>query len=370
MTQNKKLPLTVKKDIQKNAALSVIASLLLLGTLGYILMCAYSAAMTGLWAAAAAYSVLSIGLLWTFLPYVAFNCIEVYVNATRQQQNYAKVDAIVSTTLSLFRLLRMQKSLAVASLLTRLGQTRILQGNFESAENLFKEAITCTAAIPGGQKSANMAMYTLNLASAYAWQGKFVESEIEAEKSLEILQKSNSPSAKIFEPHCLLLMGINRFRLNELAGAEELLQSALDSLEKMTPSPEMPLLSIQTAKISCYLYLSLLKIKQDTIPDSYVYYNKFFELLQGSIAVAAITHIRAINYLAQELLKIGDYKHAEDLINIAYELSASAPFHPDSRETLAAYEKLLVATNRQSEIADMRSLLLPIPQIATMQKND
>lgn len=366
MSQNKKLPAPLKRDIQKTVVLIALANLILFFGIGAIFFHAFSAAAIGSWGLAAFQFAFGTLILWLYLPHIALNCIELYVISTRLDRDYAKLDALVSKTLRIFKVLRMQKSLTISALLIRLGQARVYQGFFESAENLFKESISCANAVPGSATSINLAMSVLNLGSAYAWQSKYVESEVEAERALEILQKSHQPQAKQFEPHCVLLIGINRVRLNELDSAGEYLQSACETFEKMNASQEMPLLAIQTAKISCYLYLAILKIKQNDAAKSYEYYNKFFKLIQGSSTVVSTTHIRSLNTLADEYVALGDYKHAEDLVNISYELSSAAPFHPDSQATLATYERLLVATDRKAEIADMRSFLRPIPQIASL----
>lgn len=369
MSRSKQLPSRVKSEIQRSSALIVLANLILMAVIGVFFSSAFSTALLGSWGTALAQCAAGTLFLWLFLPHIALNCIELYVNSTRLEHNYAKLDAIVTTTLRMFRLLRMQKSVAVSSLLLRLGQTKIAQGDFENAEQLFKESITCTSGVPSARRSVAMAMSILNLASAYAWQERFLESEIEAEKALSMLQKSSYLGVEKFKPYCLLLMGINRYRLGEIESAEETLLSAFESFEEMKPSLEMPLLSIQSARISCYLYLAALKVRKGNIQNSYEYFNKFFDLVQGSTAIMTTTHIRSINTLVDEYLRIGDFQHAEDLINIAYELSGSTPFHPDTQHTITAFEKLLIATERQPEIADMKSWLRPIPQIANLLKD-
>jgi hypothetical protein len=56
--------------------------------------------------------------------------------------------------------------------------------------------------------------------------------------------------------------------------------------------------------------------------------------------------------------KLFDY--AERLLNLGYTISQDTPFHPDAKQLLNYFEKLLLLTDRQSEVGDMRSWLRPV----------
>lgn len=366
MSKNTQLPIPVKKDLQKSSISLGVANLVLLGSIAAWYHFSLSYALAQAWGQAAFYFCIGTLMIWLFAPHIVLNCIEIYVNASRSNRDFGKIDRVLSTGLQILRLMRIRNSAAVASILVRLGQARLVQGFYDSAVLLFQEAITYSEKISGVRESIAMSMYHLNLGSAYAWQQKYMEAEIQAEKAVEILQQIDTPLSKDFEAHCNLHIGASRVELNELESAETHLKSALEALEKMKPSFDMPLLTIKHAVISCCLYLARLKVKQGNSADSFEYDNKFFEEIQGNTAILSPNHARALNSLAGEYITIGNFSHAEDLLNVAYELGRENPFHPDSQETISAFEKLLVATDRQAEIADMRSWLRPFTAIATM----
>ena len=360
MPENKKLPELIKKDSQRSSIALVVANLVILGSIGYWYYFAINCAFASSWVQAIFWFASGTFMLWLFASHIATNCIELFINTTRLDRDSARIDAVMSATLKILGALRIQKSISIASLLVRLGQARLYQGFFDSAEGLFKESVEIAERIHGRQGSIIVAMYRLNLSSAYSWQKKYLESEFETERALEMLQRFDTPLSKDYQAYCNLSLGISRVWLEDLNGAEPYLKSALDKFEQTKPSYALPLISISQAKISCCLYLALLNLRQEKMEKLYEYINKFLELTEGDSSIIAVTHTRALNHLADEFTRRQDFTRAEDLLNMAYAIGSDRPFHPDSQETLATFETLLIATDRQAEVADMRSWLRPL----------
>jgi hypothetical protein len=64
-----------------------------------------------------------------------------------------------------------------------------------------------------------------------------------------------------------------------------------------------------------------------------------------------------LNELANEYMNLKMFGRAEHLMNIAYAIGHNHPFHPDAKQVLNYFEKLLLLTGRADEVADMRAWL-------------
>lgn len=75
MSESKKLPATVKKDIQSSSRSIIIANVVLVGSIAWWYYYGIVAATDGYWVGAAFYIGMGTLLLWLFLPHIALNSI-------------------------------------------------------------------------------------------------------------------------------------------------------------------------------------------------------------------------------------------------------------------------------------------------------
>ena len=64
--------------------------------------------------------------------------------------------------------------------------------------------------------------------------------------------------------------------------------------------------------------------------------------------------------LTDELIARSEFKRAEPLLELAYSMAGQCPDHPNSLLVMGSYAQLLRLTDRQSELADLKSWIRPV----------
>ena len=77
-----------------------------------------------------------------------------------------------------------------------------------------------------------------------------------------------------------------------------------------------------------------------------------------------------MNALANEYMNSKMFGEAESLLELAYSAAQGQPFHPDAKQLLNYYEKLLLLTGRQAEVSDMRSWVRTVEVKAITSKTE
>lgn len=249
----------------------------------------------------------------------------------------------------------------MSTAISNLGLLRLCQGEYESSLQLFVEAAAYCEKDRRLSISIPMIVLYNNIAVAYYRLDRLVEADTYAHKALQIADLPKmQKQARIMAAAPLAVLATTKMQFGELEEALENFHKALDLYEN-SPVPKVfsPAAFIQ-AKAFCFLGMALCYIRMEQKEDSLAYFEKFMSFARGNLTQLNTMALNASGKLANEYMDRKLYKQAEALLELAYLIGRDNPFHPEAKQTLDYFEKLLHLTQRQAEIEDMRSWLKPV----------
>lgn len=302
----------------------------------------------------------SIMLAWCVW---AFGCayislpMTMYLNQKYAQKRYRELDVAHSRAIQLVTQLPLRKTLDVPVMMSNLALMRLCQGNYESAEELFRQAHSYIQRDKYLKDSFAAAILLNNLGCACLRMGNLVEAELHAHKALEILALPKNKSQKVVTALPYSVIGTVHAKLGEFDTAEEHLTKSLEVYSRETVPAGTITTSLSQGKMQTFLWLSLVYLKQGNIARAQTHCDTAFSIIADDPMAMNTLTIEVLNLVANEFMNLKQFDRGERLLELAYSLCAESPNHPDARQTLNYFEKLLLLTDRQSEVADMRGWL-------------
>ncbi len=296
----------------------------------------------------------------------AFGCayigipMTMYLNQKYAQKRYRELDVAHSRALKLLTQLPFRKTLDVPVMMSNLALMRLCQGNYESAEDLFRQAHTYLSKDKYLKDSFAAAILLNNLGCACMRIGNLVEAELNAQRALEILELPKNKSQKVVTALPYSVIGTVHAKLGELDTAEENLTKALEVYSREIVPAGTITTSLTQGKMQTFLWLSFVYVKQGSIARAETHCDTALSIIADDPMVMNTLTIEVLNILANEFINAKQFDRGERLLELAYSLCAESPYHPDARQTLNYFEKLLLLTDRQSEVPDMRGWLRPM----------
>ena len=323
----------------------------------YWLALAFGAGLSGDFIFALFLAMAALALVWTCgASYISVPLYIYFHRHYYSQGNYARLDRVHRIALKLLLRLPVRRSLSAAVIMSNLGLLRLCQGEYESAASLFSAAIKLLEKNRRLSRSYPAVILYNNLAVAQARLQKYFEAESTAEKSLEIAESAAlQKKYRIFAGPPLAALAYVRLLLGELESAVELYKRALDVIESAPVPPGMQKITFEQAKLFVFLGLALSTARQGNLSESRRWYERAYLIINANHYLVNILALDKLNALANEYMNSKMFGEAESLLELAYSAAQGQPFHPDAKQLLNYYEKLLLLTGRQAEVSDMRS---------------
>jgi tetratricopeptide (TPR) repeat protein len=295
----------------------------------------------------------SAGSLYLTLP-LSIYFLDKYYN----HRDYAKIDRAHSTVLKILNRLPLRKRVDIAITMSNLALARLCQGYTESAETLFQQALTYLSTSPRLKQTLCGVVVYHNLAVVSIRLKKYVEAEMYASDALEIAHtKKISAKYKCFAGPPTASLAAVRYKLGEYDSSYEMFKEALDLYSILPLPPGLPKQSFEQGKAFCWLGLALVTTKLGKTDESGEWCEKVLEAVSRNPGMLSTLGLEPLNELANEYMNLKMFDRAEKLMNIAYAIGHNHPFHPDAKQVLNYFEKLLLLTGRQDDVADMRAWL-------------
>jgi tetratricopeptide (TPR) repeat protein len=296
----------------------------------------------------------STGALFVSLPlYIYF-----WMNYSKPAQNFSAMDLMHRRALRILRKLPVKKSLSLITIISNLALLRMCQAQYESAGELFSEAVALIEKNKKLSSSAAAVVVYSNLAAVLVRMGKYVQAEGYANKAIDIAQSPlGQKRFAIFVGPPLGIMGMVHYRFGELPAARDFLLRAIEAYSSSPIPRGYSKGSFDQSKFFSMLTLALVSLKLGDFAESRKYCDEVLHLAMYHDSPVNPLALGTMNELAGEYITSGDHERAEKLLDIAYAVGRAHPFHPDAQKTLDCLANLLEITGRKNEIADMRSWL-------------
>jgi len=303
---------------------------------------------------------------WLFTPTLLCLPVGMYLRENYRKRNYHAIDNAHTRVYGLIKRLPVRKDWQVITLLSNLALSRLAQGYYDNAEIIYKETIELSDKNKRLSKGITPVILYNNLSICCLKQQNYVEAELHATEALELAEKLSDKNRFLIGLP-LAAIGIVRLKLNELDSAEEYLRKALTVYETTQP----PLAVLRTSRAhaiaGCTAGMALVKARQDNVEESLAYCEKVYSLVRIDPSALNTLSLEVIYLLANEYMRLDKFEQAEHLLEIGYTIAHEFPYHPDSKQLLNYYEKLLLLTNRQGEVEDMRSWLRQVEPKVPLQ---
>ncbi|MBS2002790.1 MAG: tetratricopeptide repeat protein [Cyanobacteria bacterium SZAS LIN-5] len=297
-------------------------------------------------------------LTYLSLPIFIHSCVQFIVQKDIVGKDYEAMDRAYLRALNLITRLHLNHGGVRTFLLAELGRMRLLQGQFDSAESYFLEALASTAKNERSPR-INKAILYFNLAGALRRQGLFQEASDRYEMGMKFLHSGDAKTLA-FLSFANLSIAALKLEQNELAGAEQCLLKAKELMDRTDLQKAFPAVQKIQAELTCLSSLTLVLLRKGDLDAAETIGAKFLLLAAQHLGAISSLELKTLNSIAEEYIALGQSEKAERFLEIAYAVARDFPFHPDSLESLECYENLLLITNRKAEIADMRMWLRPV----------
>ncbi|MFN8658233.1 MAG: tetratricopeptide repeat protein [Candidatus Obscuribacterales bacterium] len=235
-----------------------------------------------------------------------------------------------------------------------LGTARLLQGNFDGAEQAYDKAVAAGSTNKKFLTTPYMGLLYNNLAVCLMHQGRFEEAEHIALNAVSLAQQKSAKKWGAVQGLPLCTLGSILILQNRLDEAKERLDEAhpyvLDDPGRGSVRP------------AYHMYRALLDARQGDIDASLAVFKDLMDIKESNPHCVTTLAIMPLYLLANEYMNAKRYQAAEQALHTAYAVAKQNPVHPVSIRLRSFCEKYLLLTNRQSEVADMHSWLWESPK--------
>lgn len=298
--------------------------------------------------------------LWAFGGHYISIPMTIYLNQKYRQKRYSELEVAHAKALKLLRKLPFRKTLDLPILTSNLALLRLCQGNYENAESLFRDAVTFISKETVVKDSFSAAILINNLGCACMRLGNYVEAEVHANRALEILALPKNKNYRLVASLPYSLIGAVHTKLEEYDTALENFKEAFRIYENEKAPAGTIMTSFTQGRTQVRLWTAYVHAKLGKLEESENDCDLAFTLIQQDATAINTLTIEILYMLANEYMNAKLYERAERVLGLAYSQCVESPFHPDAKLVLNYYEKLLLLTDRQSEVADMRAWLRPV----------
>jgi len=295
---------------------------------------------------------------WQFIPSLAFNLLQNYSSRLLLDRDYARIASAYSRTLVVLEKLRLGKSSLTPSMLVQVGLMKLYLAEYESAEQLFRDAFTACASIDQ-RFAGTLTIFRLNIGIALIAQDKYAEAESELQEAVRLLQKQTKPPT-FYTAYTELALGSLKLHCGDpenLNAAQEHLKTARALLETMKAPYGVSATTIRQTTANCDLLSAYLFAAKSDSKQSHMYCQRFLTWVKNDPRFLTPLFLKSLNRIAAKHLEFEGHGDAEQLLETAYSLASECPTHPHSGTTLDCFERLLLLTNRPDEVEDMRRWL-------------
>jgi tetratricopeptide (TPR) repeat protein len=246
----------------------------------------------------------------------------------------------------------------VAITASNLGLLQLCLGEYENAESSFDQSAGFVKKTRWLKRSFRAIVIYNNLAISQMRLNNYFDAEATARQALEIAE---SPRAqrwyRLFAAAPLTVLGAIHLRLGELESAVEEFQRALQICESSPTPRRFPNAKNQFAQcqLSIFLGLAIATIRLGKDDESQQWCTRALSVMAANRSLVSTLTLENLTMLANEFMNKKLFSEAECLLDFAYMIGRNHPFHPDAKQLLNYYEKLLLLTDRQSDVNDMRS---------------
>ncbi len=252
--------------------------------------------------------------------------------------------------------LPLKKEPARSVLLSHLGVAKMMQGDYEGAEQCSHDAVTRFPL----RRYPNEVLRLYGLSVAIARQERYEEALPIALQCLEICE-SQKPNSRHLLAYVYTLLGSIEMRRGDLDEAQRYLDEGKRWLDSKIKLPHwLPTIGWDRMKFGYRSILSLVSIKKGLISESRDLVGDMISSHDENPAILTPPNIIVLCELAEELRAKGEPHLAEDIMRIVYALGVKIPNHPDAALILATYEKLLLESGRNSDVPDLKRWILPV----------
>jgi tetratricopeptide (TPR) repeat protein len=273
-------------------------------------------------------------------------------------RHYFAMEAHHRRAIMLVNKLHLPKDDNYASLLINIGLAQMQQGKYREAEATYIQAIEETDNVKLKNKWIAI-LARLNYAAVL----------VRSQRLHEALELYDACEKKLPElPQALhvyqLIIALGRARaLTHYDAWDEAEALCLQSNELLQANKDSPFLksSLVSMNFGIESALALICAKQKRMDESIKHFNNFMELAQAKNA-ADVNSGFTLAQLGDAYLDAGDNERAERTLEFAYEQARNYPLHPDAQRVQSSYARLLEATGRSNEIADMRTWIRHTPE--------
>ncbi len=297
-------------------------------------------------------------LTYFSLPILVHSCVQLFVQKDIVGRDYEAVDRAYVRALNLLNKLHLRHGGVQTFLLAEIGRMRLMQGQYDSAETYFLEALASTIKNHRTPKLHQAILY-FNLAGALRRQSRFQEASDKYEMGMHFLHSTDARTMA-FLAYANLSIASLKVEQNDLAGAEQCILKAKELMDRTDLQKAFPMVRKIQAELSCLSLLTLVLLRKGDPEGAETISQKFLVLANQHLGEISPLELKTLNLISAEYIDLGQNEKAEKFIEIAYAVARDFPFHPDSLTNLDCYEELLSITNRKAEIGDMRMWLRPV----------
>ncbi len=353
-----------KREILRNTAALTFGGAIYFLAFLYMGWLATWAFIAGEYSYAMAYLAYTAFCAWSFTPIVLYNFATIILLPAKLRQDYLQLRRVYSLLNRVLNRLPVQRSWYKTYLQCELARCNFLEGEYIDAENLYREVLADLAdRVPADRSKDPRAARTLALeafASVFAgfsatMRAEYVSADLLLERAREIVAKQ-SAVRRAYGGLVHLYSAALSLELEELDQAEEYLTVASQSFK--TDSVVYSAWQMQQFVSFSDGLLALLYARKSDMKQADEYCNRYLQHLHSNTNSAMSMHW--LNRLAAIYLDCRDFAQAERILETAYWIGSKTPMHPDCPKIIHSFERLLIATDRSADIADMKRWIRPI----------
>jgi len=290
--------------------------------------------------------------------------LQLMISKSLKSMQFARTKRLCLQSISLLSHWPLVRNAQLVFFEVGLGAVCMGRADYEEAEKLFASALerykNHMQRFRFGKKARhtpNLVLLNSHISRACSAQGKYAEAEQLANVSLALaqgLEKTKNARIVVFP---LYALAYTHLRSGALEQAEEEYKRVFNIYAE-TPEPSAyGSTTFAPTLMASSLGLAFISIKKERADESIKYWTNFADRASQPVQPMSPSFLRAMNVLANEYMNNKLFAEAEQVIEMAYSLAMHHFDHPDAKDTLSYFEKLLLLTDRQVEVGDMRAWL-------------
>jgi tetratricopeptide (TPR) repeat protein len=202
-----------------------------------------------------------------------------------------------------------------------------------------------------------MVVLLSHVSRSRAAQGKFAQAEQAASEALDLARSIKRKAYARMEIFPLSAIGYTHLRSGALEEAEKEYAQVLKLYDQTPSLPTYGSTALAPILMAATMGLAIISIKKGMPEESIKHWSDFILKESQCSTPMSPSFLRSYNVLANEYMNNKLLAEAEKVLDMAYSLALHHFDHPDAKETLSYFEKLLLLTDRQAEVGDMRAWL-------------